>query len=87
MSQQFKLSQQTYESRLHTLDRELSESRTDCQRIRGQLEQLVRENESAKHSQQEKEKAAARSKSESYNLIRFILVFLFNVLLILSAEC
>ena len=64
VSQQFKLSQQTYESRLHTLDRELSESRTDCQRIRGQLEQLIRENESAKHSQQEKEKAAARSKSE-----------------------
>ena len=64
VSQQFKLSQQTYESRLHTLDRELSESRTDCQRIRSQLEQLVRENESAKHSQQEKEKAAARSKSE-----------------------
>ena len=64
VSQQFKLCQQTYESRLHTLDRELSESRTDCQTIRGQLEQLVRENESAKHSQQEKEKAAARSKSE-----------------------
>ena len=69
VSQQFKWSQQTYESCLHTLDRELSESRTDCQRIRGQLEQLVRENESAKHSQQEKEKAAARSKSESYNFI------------------
>lgn len=65
VSEQFRLNKQTYESRLSTLDRELSDSKADCQRVRSRIDALVRENESAKHSQLERERAAAMSKGKS----------------------
>ena len=64
VSEQFKLSQQTYESRIHSLDKELSHSEDELDRIRPLYEQLVRENEAVRQEQHQKERAMARSKGQ-----------------------
>ena len=68
VSQQFNLSQQTSKSRIATMDREISYGQDEIQRFKSLYEQLVRENESAKQKQIEREKAAARSQGQLHSI-------------------
>lgn len=64
VTQQHSLSAKTYESRIESLNRELSYYQNEAKKIKSQYDWLVNETELAKQKQVENEKAAERSQGK-----------------------